>query len=125
MFADYEHYKILFRGTCMKEVLQLKAKAQYYEEVGDYDKAERLLSRAIALKERSLGTEHPAMAEDLYKLGMLNLALEDHERAQELLVKSLGIRRQQLGANHPEVLETLNAIALVQLEHDFAASHWA
>jgi tetratricopeptide (TPR) repeat protein len=109
----------------MKEVLQLKSKAQYYEEVGDYDKAERLLSRAVALKERSLGSDHAAMAEDLHKLGMLNSALDNHERAQELLVRALGIKRQQYGANHPDVLETLNAIALVQLEHDFASTHWA
>ena len=109
----------------MQEVLQLKTKAQYYEEVGDYDKAERLLSRAVALKERSLGSDHAAMAEDFHKLGMLNLALENHDRAEELLVRALGIRRQQLGANHPDVLETLNAISLVHLEHEFTASHWA
>lgn len=109
----------------MKEVLDLKSKAQYYEEVGDYDRAERLLSRAVALKERSLGAEHPAMAADLHTLGMLNLALENHDRAEELLVKALGIRRQQLGANHPEVLETLNAIALVQMEHEFVSQKWA
>lgn len=109
----------------MKEILDLKHKAQFYEEVGDYDKAEMLLTRAIALKERSLGADHPAMAADLHALAMLNLAMEKHDRAEELLVKALGIRRQQLGANHPEVLETINAIALVQLEHDFVEQHWA
>jgi tetratricopeptide (TPR) repeat protein len=106
----------------MKEILQLKQKSQYYEEVGDYDKAEVLLSRAVAMKERSLGANHPALAEDLHRLGMLNLSLNDHKKAEELLVRALEIKRQNLGANHPDVLETLSAIALVQLEHDFAES---
>lgn len=106
----------------MKEILQLKQQSLYYEEVGDYDKAESLLSRAVAMKERSLGAEHPAMAEDLHRLGMLNLSLGDHIKAEELLVRALGIKRQNLGADHPEVVETLNAITLVQLEHDFAES---
>jgi tetratricopeptide (TPR) repeat protein len=109
----------------MKEVLQLKTKAQYYEEVGDYDKAEKLLSRAVALKERSLGAEHQALASDLHALGMLNLSLQNHDRAEELLVRALGIRRQHLGANHPDVLDTLNAIALVQMEYEFVARQWA
>lgn len=109
----------------MKEILDLKHKAKFYEEVGDYVTAERLLSRAIALKERNLGSEHPAMAADLQSLAMLNLAMEKHERAEELLVRALGIRRQELGANHPDVLETINAIALVQMEHEFLTQHWA
>jgi tetratricopeptide (TPR) repeat protein len=109
----------------MKEILDLKHKAKFYEEVGDYERAEKLLSRAIALKERSVGAEHPAMAADLHALAMLNLAMEKHDRAEELLVKALGIRRQEFGANHPDVLETINAIALVQMEHEFVTQHWA
>jgi len=106
----------------MKEILQLKQQSLYYEEVGDYDKAEILLSRAVAMKERSLGPDHPALAEDLHRLGMLNSALSDHERAEELLVRALAIKRQHLGAEDPDVVETLNAIKLVQLEHEFAES---
>ncbi|MBX3137758.1 tetratricopeptide repeat protein [Candidatus Obscuribacterales bacterium] len=109
----------------MKEILDLKHKAKFDEEVGDYERAEKLLSRAIALKERSVGAEHPAMAADLHALAMLNLAMENHDRAEELLVKALGIRRQEFGANHPDVLETINAIALVQMEHEFVTQHWA
>ncbi len=106
----------------MKEILQLKQQSQYYEEVGDYDKAEILLSRAVAMKERSLGPDHPALAEDLHRLGMLNSELNDYDRAEELLVRALAIKRQNLGAEHPDVVETLNAIKLVQLEHQFAES---
>lgn len=123
--TEWLGWRVNFEDKVMKEVLSLKNRAHYYEEVGDYEKAERLLSRAVAMKERSLGPDHPAMAEDLHNLGLLNLALEKHDRAEELLVRALGIRRQQLGANHPDVFETLNAIALVQLEHDFSASAWA
>jgi tetratricopeptide (TPR) repeat protein len=106
----------------MQEILRLKQQALYYEDVGDYDKAEALFSRAVALKERSLGADHLAMAEDLHKLGLLNLALNDHMRAEELLGRALSIKRQNLGADHPDVIETMRAIDLARMDLNFAES---
>ena len=67
------------------------AMAQAYRALRRYDEAEKTITEAIAIQERILGTEHPALAVALIGRGEIRkmrgsteLALADYERALKL-----------------------------------------
>ena len=45
--------------------------AALYETLGDYAKAEPLFKRALAIREKALGPEHPDVATSLNNLALL------------------------------------------------------
>lgn len=57
-----------------------------YQKQGEYDKAQPLLEKALALQEKILGTEHPTIATSLNQLGMFY-----QEKAKRLFEKALAI----------------------------------
>jgi tetratricopeptide (TPR) repeat protein/tRNA A-37 threonylcarbamoyl transferase component Bud32 len=73
-----------------------------YEEALDQDR------RALAIRQRTLGSEHPEIAQTL---GAIGLALNDLGRTEEALAtdrQSLAIFERMLGPEHPDVAKALN-----------------
>jgi uncharacterized protein HemY len=68
-----------------------------------YDQAEPLLKRALNLREKALGAEHPDVACSLESLGMLRLRQKNHAEAERLMKRVLSIYEIDLGPNHPQV----------------------
>jgi len=79
-----------------------------YKALGDYDKAEPLLKRALEIDEKALGTDHPSVARDLNNLGLLYKALGDYDKAEPLYERALEIDEKVLGPDHPNVAIRLN-----------------
>jgi tetratricopeptide (TPR) repeat protein len=80
-----------------------------YANEGRNDEAEPLYKRALAIREKAVGPDHPDVA-------MSNLALlysnEGRYAEAELLFKrALTISEKTLGAGHPFVVDTLNDLA--------------
>ncbi len=73
------------------------------------DDARRLAERAIALKERLHGPDHPAVADSVYSAGYLRKQAGDYDAADSLYARCLSIREKALS---PDDL----AIANVMLE---------
>jgi tetratricopeptide (TPR) repeat protein len=57
-------------------------------EKGQYAKAERLYKRALAIYEKTLGPEHPAVATSLHGLGVINA--EQGQYAKAVLQRLVG-----------------------------------
>jgi tetratricopeptide (TPR) repeat protein len=71
--------------------------------------------RALAVREKRLGADHPEVAGTLNNLA-LTVRRRDPERARALLRRALAIREKALGPVHPEVASTVNNLALQEFE---------
>jgi len=78
---------------------------------GDYVSAEPLHQRALAILEKTLGTEHPVVAISLNNLAALYEAKGDNARAEPLFQRALAIQEKTLSAEHPYVALSLNNLA--------------
>ena len=79
--------------------------------VGDYADAEALLTRALEIRERVLGPEHPDIAESLTRLARLYQAIYAYDKAETLLKRALSIREKVLGSDHPDTAASLDQLA--------------
>jgi len=70
-------------------------------EAGDYAAAEPLLRRALAIKENTLGPDHPQVATNLRNLAVLLGKRGDYAAAEPLLRRALAIDEKALGPDHP------------------------
>jgi DNA-binding NarL/FixJ family response regulator len=78
----------------------------YLYERGLYTEAEPLLERALAIRERVLGPEHPETGETLNNLARLYLQQGRYTEAEPLFQRALSIRERVLGPGHPHTVTT-------------------
>ena len=78
-----------------------------YRRLGDHDRAQPLLERALSLGRRIAGPEHARVAQSLNDLGALLGRKGDYAAAAPLLEEALAMRRRLLGEEHPDVAVTL------------------
>jgi tetratricopeptide (TPR) repeat protein len=97
--------------------LNLQGWASY--EAGRYANAQQPLERALALREKLLGPEHPDVAQSLNNLAVLYHAQGQYAKAEPLYQRALAIREQALGPAHPDTARSLNDLAA--LYHDMGA----
>jgi len=64
---------------------------------------------ALAMCEKTLGADHPAVAKSLNNLAQLYLKLHRYTEAEPLFREALAIREKRLGPDHPEVAITLKS----------------
>ena len=94
-----------------------------WHAAGDYDKAEPLCRRALAIDEKTLGPEHPDVARDLNNLALLLDAKGDYAGAEPLYWRALAIHEKALGPEHPDVARDLNNLAgVLQAKGDYAGA---
>jgi CHAT domain-containing protein/Tfp pilus assembly protein PilF len=82
-----------------------------YDEQGRYAEAEPLYQRALAIKEKALGSDHPTVATALNDLAELYDEQGRYAEAEPLFRRSLAIKEKALGADDPAVATTLNDLA--------------
>jgi tetratricopeptide (TPR) repeat protein len=80
-----------------------------------YAKAEPFYQRALAIREKVLGLEHPDVAWTLNGLACLNMDLGHYAEAEPLLERALAIRKKA-GPEHRDVAETLHDSAALYCE---------
>src|SRR5215470_2780458 len=68
---------------------------------GDYAGAERLYRRALAIREKVLGPEHPDTAESLNGLAAVLYSKGDYTGAEALYRRALAIQEKALGPKDP------------------------
>ena len=84
--------------------------AQLYAQ-GRYSEAIPLAQRALAIKEKVLGTEHPGTARALRLLGNLYRDSAAYAQAERLYRRALAIQEKVLGLAHPDTAMSLNNLA--------------
>ena len=101
------------KARALLEATQLNNKLLELSNAGQYDEALPLAERALAIRERVLGAEHPGTADSLNNLALLYDNKSDYAKAEPLLQRALAIREKALGAEHPDTAQSLNNLALL------------
>ncbi|MCL1808214.1 MAG: toll/interleukin-1 receptor domain-containing protein [Clostridiales bacterium] len=83
----------------------------YYS--GDYGTALEWHHKALAIREKVLGKEHPDTAESYNNIACVYDSQSDYGTALEWHRKALAIREKVLGKEHPDTAASYNNIALV------------
>uniref|UniRef100_A0A673ZU38 Kinesin light chain n=1 Tax=Salmo trutta TaxID=8032 RepID=A0A673ZU38_SALTR len=78
-----------------------------------YKEAANLLNDALAIREKTLGIDHPAVAATLNNLAVLYGKRGKYKEAEPLCKRALDIREKVLGTDHPDVAKQLNNLALL------------
>jgi tetratricopeptide (TPR) repeat protein len=94
-----------------------------YRALGAYASARVLFENALAIREKTLGPEHPDTSAILNNLARLLLARGELAAARPLYERALAIREKVLGPEHPDTAQSLNNLAgLLQAQGDLAAA---
>ena len=78
----------------------------YLYERGRYTHAEPLYQRALAIREKALGPEHPDVATSLNNLAQLYRDQGQYAKAESLYQRALVIGEKALGPEHPHLAPT-------------------
>jgi tetratricopeptide (TPR) repeat protein len=81
-----------------------------------YAQARLLFERALAIREKVFGPEHPHTAASLNNLASLLRSQGEFAEARPLFERALAIWEKALGPEHPNVATILNNLALLLLE---------
>ena len=76
-----------------------------------YAMAEPLFARALAIRDKALGPEHPDVATSLNNLALLYRNQGAYAKAEPLYARALAIWETALGPEHPDVAQGLNNLA--------------
>ena len=88
-----------------------------------FQEARPLYERALAIREKLLGPEHPDTATSLNQLALLLQDQGDLAGARPLHERALAIREKVLGPEHPDTAVSLNNLAsLLQAQGDLAGA---
>ncbi|MDA2916307.1 tetratricopeptide repeat protein, partial [Nitrospinae bacterium AH_259_B05_G02_I21] len=109
----YEGFLLLGRGDVLRAEAILgqaqalrptdyhRTLAGLYRAQGKYAEAKPLYKRALAIREKVLGPDHPDVAEALYELARFYRAQGKYAEAEPLYKRALAIREKALGPDHP------------------------
>ncbi|WP_437841994.1 tetratricopeptide repeat protein [Sorangium sp. So ce1153] len=107
----------------LEEAEQLNRRVVELEQAGRYDEAIPLARRALGLRERALGSEHPHVAQSLNNLAWLLQTKGDYAAAEPLYRRAMAIWERALGPEHPSVAIALSNLALLfKAKGDYAAA---
>ena len=95
----------------LQEAHRLNAEALTLVRAGKYDEARPLAERALEIREKTLGPDHPDVAVTLNNLANLRRNKGDYATAEPLYQRALAIREKAFGTEHPDVAATLHTLA--------------
>jgi tetratricopeptide (TPR) repeat protein/predicted Ser/Thr protein kinase len=84
-----------------------------YFALGEVNAAEIQFSRALELRRRALGGEHPATLRAMVNLGVTLARKQNLGDAEPMLRYAVEIQRRVLGEEHPETLRAMNNLGIV------------
>src|SRR5580658_7272973 len=78
---------------------------------GNLAEAEAYLRRSLALRQKILGPEHPAVPQSMNHLANVLFEQERYAEAESLYRESLRMRKKTLGPEHRDVASSLSNLA--------------
>ncbi len=85
--------------------------ARFYQAQSQFTTVESWYKKALIIREKELGANHPDTASSLNNLAGLYRSTGRYTDAEPLFARSLAIREKELGANHPDTATSLNNLA--------------
>jgi len=105
------------------EVLDALVEALWRGGKAKQPESRELAEQAVAIKENTLGPDHPDVAKSLNNLGILLRITGDYAGARPLYERALAIQEKALDPDHPDVAQTLNDLGiLLSLTGDYAGA---
>jgi tetratricopeptide (TPR) repeat protein len=102
-------------GVASEQTGRMLERAGQYEAArAQSTSAERLMKRALAIKERVYGAEHSEVASTLTSLGIVQQRLGELGEARATQQRALAINEEIFGPEHPEVAGTLRNLGNMQ-----------
>ena len=98
-------------GTSRRRPPRPSACCLLYKSQGRYEAAEPLYQRALAIREKVLGPDHPSVATSLDNLALLYKSQGRYETAEPLYKRALAVFEKALGPDHPDVATSLENYA--------------
>ena len=87
-----------------------------YKNMGDYKAAEPYYKKALEIRKKVLGEEHPDYAMSIDNLGILYYEMADYEAAEPYFKQALEVYKKALGEEHPDYANSLNNLGLLYYE---------
>ena len=85
------------------------AASKYYQD-GNYPKALEFYTKALNIREKVLGKDHPDTANSYNNIGSVYNDMGDYPKALEFYTKALHIKEKVLGKEHPNTATSYNNI---------------
>ena len=85
--------------------------ASWLTKRAEHDEAEPHLLKALAIREKFLGPEHPDVAASLNGLALLYHSQGEYAKAEPFQQRALAILEKALGPEHPDMARSLNNLA--------------
>jgi CHAT domain-containing protein len=76
--------------------------------MGDYGEALEYYQKALAIREKVLGAQHPSKATSYSSIGLVYHSMGDYPKALEYYQKALAISEKVLGLQHPDTAAIYN-----------------
>ena len=95
----------------LQEAERLNKRALQLLREGKYTEGIPFAQRALAIREKVLGKEHPQTAQSLSALVLLYAFQENYSKAEPLYVRMLSINEKVMGKEHPNNALILNGLA--------------
>ncbi|MDH3284438.1 MAG: serine/threonine-protein kinase [Acidobacteriota bacterium] len=114
--------ELLDRGASKTEQLNeqpevqatlMAAIGEVYRNLGFFDRAEPLLTKALQIRRGLFGEEHLSVSDSYHGLGMLRIERGEFDEAERILRKASDVRRSLLSADDPAVIESLLDLGVV------------
>ncbi|MBK8431210.1 MAG: tetratricopeptide repeat protein [Chloroflexi bacterium] len=81
---------------------------------GELTAARPYYERALAIRERALGPDHPDTANSLNNLAVLAYDMNDFPEAARLMRRAVAIREQKLGPNHSDTQSSRRSLVTIE-----------
>jgi len=82
--------------------------------MGQFERAEPLFQKSLAIREKLLGKEHPDTAISYHDLAHFYYNTDDTERASGYIKKAIEIRERVLPENHPDLIKSKKWLLKIQ-----------
>jgi tetratricopeptide (TPR) repeat protein len=93
------------------EAAALEKRVGQLYRAGKFSEAMPLARRSLAIREQTLGPDHPDVATSSSWLAQLYKSQGHYAEAEALFRRALAIREKALGRDHPDVAKSLNNLA--------------
>jgi CHAT domain-containing protein/tetratricopeptide (TPR) repeat protein len=100
----------------LQEAYKLNIEGFRLYSTGKDDEALPLFERALEIRERVLGPEHPDIYHALHNVAILYELKGDLAKAESLNQRGLTIREKAVGPEHPDIGNSLNNLAIIYLK---------
>jgi hypothetical protein len=93
-----------------------KLLADLYYTMGDFDKAEKSVVKAIASQEKQFGRNHIEVAKSLSQLALIKFYKGDNkEHVEKIMLEARDIMANKLGKDNPQYAEVLKNVAVLYI----------